>query len=106
MTPEISLSKENVEKAIKEVTHPEITMSLVDLGIATVKEVNNNKVLFEIAIPFPQVPELIINIFKRDLTAAVKKDFPVATMDFTLRIMTEEEQQRFLKSEQENWKGL
>jgi len=106
MPPDSKLTKEAVIETIKPVMHPEITLSLLELGIVHVKEVANNQVLFELAIPFPQVPAMIINIFKRDLSAALEQAFPNATVDFTVRIMTEEERSRFLKLEQEHWKGF
>ncbi len=92
----------DVANAIKDVMHPAINYSLGDLGIVTDIELENNTVKLVFAFPFPEIPiadQLISSIVKpiNDIGLEV---------DYSIRVMTDEERTIFLQMEQAAWKGM
>ncbi len=95
-------TKEDVLKAIENVKHPAIDLSLVELGIIKNIEVENNKAQVTFALPFPNIPivDMLINMIKQPIIGLG------AEFEDTIVLMTEEEKQRFLMLEQSAWKGM
>ncbi len=92
----------DVAKAITHVMHPAINYSLTDLGIVTDVELENDTVSLVFAFPFPNIPiadQLIYSIVKpiNDLGLEV---------NYSIRVMTEEEKTIFMQMEQMGWKGM
>ncbi|RLD63224.1 MAG: metal-sulfur cluster biosynthetic enzyme [Bacteroidetes bacterium] len=96
------ITKEDVLKAIEDVKHPAIDLSLVELGIVKTVEVENNKVKIIFAFPFPNIPiaDMLINSIKQPIIGLG------AEYEDSIVMMTEEEKQRFLMLEQSAWKGM
>jgi len=92
----------DVAKVITKVMHPAINYSLTDLGIVTDVELENDIVSLVFAFPFPDIPiadQLIASIVKpiNDLGLEV---------NYSIRIMTDEEKTVFMQMEQMGWKGM
>ena len=95
-------TKEEVLKAISNVMHPAINLSLTDLGIVDDVKVENNTATAFFAFPFPNIPiaeDLIFSISQPILNLELK-------FKYETRTMTEAEKQKFLSLETANWKGL
>ena len=98
----IMITKEDVLKAIANVKHPAIDLSLLELGVVQTVEVENNKAKVTFAFPFANIPiaDMLINSVKQPIINLG------AEFEGSLVLMTEEEKQRFLMLEQSAWKGM
>ena len=95
------MTKEEVIEIISDVKHPAIDYSLIDLGIVKNIRVEDDKVKITFSLPFPQVPikDMLMNSIDQTLqSSGVNADY-----DFT--VMDEKERTKFLRMEQEAWKG-
>jgi len=94
------ISKEDVLNAIKQVTHPAIDRTLIDLGIVKDISIEDNEVSVVIAFPFPNIPigDMLVNSVKH----------PIEELGVSVRVniivMTQEELNIFLAMEKESWK--
>jgi metal-sulfur cluster biosynthetic enzyme len=96
------ISQKDVEKALSELTHPEINFSLIDLGMIADVVCQENQVVLTLKIPSLQVPikELLIQNVKQTLA-----DLGEATdVKINEKQMTQEERERFMKMAKEGWK--
>ncbi len=96
------ITKEQAIEAIKEVKHPAIDRTLLDLGIVKHVSADEEKVYVTFAFPFPSIPiaDTLISSISQPLQAIG------ATVLVDMVLMTEEEKQKFLQMEQEAWTGL
>jgi len=95
------ISEENVRDLLKEVKHPAIDRSLLNLGIVKEIVVKDDKVVITMALPFPNIPivDQLINSIKESLE-------PLSVeVEITQTMMSPDEVQKFLAMEQEGWKG-
>jgi len=94
--------KEKVEKVLTGVKHPVINLSLVDLGIIKDFNIQKGKVKVIFAFPFPNIP------IKEQIIKSVRKAVEKVGLEIEIEttIMSQEEMQKFLSLEQENWKGV
>jgi ATP-binding protein involved in chromosome partitioning len=99
-----NISKEDVHRAVRQVMHPAISRSLVDLGIAKDITLEHGKVTLTLALPFFGIPISIKDYFVNSLRKVVT-DLG-AEVEIRITEMNQEEQQAFLAMEQESWKGL
>ena len=92
----------DVASAITKVMHPAINYSLTELGIVTDVELVDNKVVLVFAFPFPNIPiaDQLINSIAMPI-----KNLGLE-MEYTIRIMTEEEKAVFMQMEQDAWTGM
>lgn len=83
------------------VNHPAIDYSLIKLGIVSDVKLEGNKVSVVFAFPFPNIP------IAQELVNSVAQ--PVQALDlefeYDIRLMSEEEKNRFLELEAQAWKG-
>ncbi len=96
------ITKEQALEAIKEVKHPAIDHTLLDLGIVKHVSTDEEKVYVTFAFPFPSIP--IADTLIGSISAPLQEIGAEVLVDMVL--MTEEEKQKFLRMEQEAWKGL
>ncbi|HDR50789.1 MAG TPA: DUF59 domain-containing protein [Mariniphaga anaerophila] len=95
------MTQQELIKTLETVEHPAISYSLIKLGIVSHVELNENKVNVVFAFPFPNIPiaDVLINSIAQ----------PIYDMglefEHSIRIMTDEEKNRFLQLEAEAWKG-
>ena len=95
------ISEENIRNMLKEVKHPAVDRSLLDLGIVKKIDVKEGKVVITMALPFPNIP--IID----QLVSSIKEPIDKLGVEVEIKqtVMNQEEVQKFLTMEQENWKG-
>jgi ATP-binding protein involved in chromosome partitioning len=99
-----SISERDVHRAIRQVMHPAISRSLVDLGIAKDITLEHGKVTLTLALPFPDIPFSIKDYLVNSLRKVVTE--LGAEIEIKITGMNHEEREAFLAMEQESWKGL
>ncbi|MCD6496855.1 MAG: DUF59 domain-containing protein [Deltaproteobacteria bacterium] len=98
-------TQETIVEAINKVEHPEVSVSLVDLGmIRDVKVDEESQVTFTLVIPFMGIPDMIRDYMIGSVSKAVTEAGGKVT-GVDLAVMTDEERQAFFQQEQSNWKG-
>ena len=96
------LSQPDINQALSKIMHPEITYSLVDLGMLTNVICKQNKVNLTLKFPFPQVP------VKDFLIQSIKET--LAGLDETIQVkidieqMSQKELDNFMKMAKKGWK--
>jgi len=98
-----NISEEDVHQAIKQVMHPAINCTLVELGMVKDIALNDDEVTLTLAFPFSTIPVSIKDYLVNSLHQAVVK--LGAKIEVTVAEMNQEERLAFLAIEQENWKG-
>lgn len=96
------ITKEAALEAIKDVMHPAINFSLLDLGIVKHVSTDEDIVYVTFAFPFPNIP--IADTLIKSISEPLEKMGAEVRADMVL--MTEAEKQRFLEMEHQAWKGL
>jgi ATP-binding protein involved in chromosome partitioning len=99
-----NVSLQDVKNAIKNVMHPAINCSLVDLGIVKDVTLDGKSARITLVLPALGIPSAIINYFKTNLSNALQNIG--VSLDTDIREMDDEEKQKFFSLEQEKWKGL
>lgn len=90
---------------LKQVEHPSIAASLLDLGMVRDIEINEaGKVDLTLVIPFPSIPDNIRDYMINSLAQAAKT-VGGEVVSVKLEVMNDEERQTFLAVEQANWRG-
>ena len=102
---EAATMQEKIVEAINKVEHPEIAMSLVDLGMVKNVDVNDEgHVTMSLVIPFMGIPDVIKNYMANSLVQAVRGAGGEVD-EIRVEVMTDEERQMFFQREQTNWRG-
>ena len=99
-----NISKEDVHQAIGQVMHPEISRTLVDLGMVKDIALRDDEVTLTLVLPFLGIPDLIKDYLINSLRQVVTK--LGAKVEVRIAEMNEEERLVFLTMEQAGWKGL
>ena len=96
-----NISEKSIRNMLKEVKHPAIDRSLLDLGVIKEIAIKEGKVVITMALPFPNIP--IID----QLIGSIKEPIEKLGVEIEIiqTVMNQEEVQKFLTMEQENWKG-
>ena len=98
-----TFTKEQALEIVKDVKHPSIDNTLLNLGILKDLTVSNdNFVTLTLSLPFPEIPilDMLINSLAQPLMEA-GAEIGVETV-----VMTDEEKQRLFELEKAGWKGL
>lgn len=97
----MTITQQNVFKEVSKVSHPAISYSLVKLGIITDVELTDKRAFVFFAFPFPNIP------IANELINSVSNPLQNMGLEFeySVRIMTEKERNRFLELEAEAWKS-
>jgi len=98
-----NISEEDIHQAIRQVMHPEINRSLVELGMVKDIILKDNEVTLTLMLPLLSIPVSIKDYLMNSLHQAVIK--LGAKIEVRIAEMNEEERQAFLTMEQESWKG-
>lgn len=99
-----SISEEDIHQAIGQVMPPEISRTLVDLGMVRDIAPRGDKVTLTLVLPFIGIPASIKDYLVSSLRQAVMK---LGTkVKVGIAEMNQEERLAFLAIEQEGWKGL
>jgi metal-sulfur cluster biosynthetic enzyme len=97
-----NFSLSDVNQVLAEIMHPEISFSLVDLGMIKDVVCQENRIDLTLKLPFLEVPikELLIQNIKQALA-----DFGEATeVKINLEQMTQEERDKFTRMAKEGWR--
>ena len=98
-----SIATADVEAAIRDVTHPEIDATLVELGMIGTIETDGEAVTIDVAIPMLGIPAAVKQILSDRLASAL------ASMDADLTVefveMDDGQREAFFEMEQQNWSG-
>ena len=99
-----NISKRIIE-SLEKVEHPSISATLLELGMLRNMELTpEGKVSLIMVLPFPNIPENVKNFMINDLAnAAQNAGGKLEKVD--LAVMNDEERQKFLSIEQQNWRG-
>jgi metal-sulfur cluster biosynthetic enzyme len=95
------MTQEDVLNVLSQVEHPAIRYSLIKLGIVTDVKLIGNKVSLVFAFPFPNIP--IADMLIQSIALPVKQ--MNLDLEYTTRVMNDQERQLFLQLETEAWKG-
>ena len=98
-----NVSEEDVRQAIKQVMHPEIDRTLVELGMVKDITLKDNEVTLTLMLPLLSIPVSIKDHLTNSLRQAVMK--LGAEVEVSVAEMNHEDQLAFLAMEQENWKS-
>ena len=99
-----NISEEDVHRAIGQVMHPEISRSLVELGMVKDIALKDDEVSLTLVLPFLGIPASIKDYLVNSLRQAVMK--LGAKVEIGIAEMNQEERLAFLAMKQEGWKGL
>ena len=99
-----NISEEDVRQAIGQVMHPEISCTLVELGMVKDIAVKDDKVSLTLVLPLLGIPASIKDYLVDSLRQAVVK--LGAEVEVKIVEMNQEERLAFLATEQKNWRGL
>ena len=99
-----NISGEEVHQAIGQVMHPEISRTLVELGMVRDIALKGDEVTLTLVLPFLGIPASIEDYLVNSLRQAVIK--LGAKAEVSIVEMNQEERLAFLAMEQESWKGL
>jgi len=98
------ISEKDVHQAIGQVMHPEISRTLVDLGMVKDIALRGDEVTLTLVLPFLGIPASIKDYLLSSLHQAIMK--LGAKAEIRIAEMNQEERLAFLAMEQEGWKGL
>jgi len=98
-----NISEEDVHQAIGQVMHPEISRTLVELGMVKDIALKDDEVALTLVLPFLGIPTSIKDYLVNSLREAVIK--LGANVEVRIAEMNQEERLAFLAMEQEGWKG-
>ena len=99
-----NISEEDVHQAIGQVMHPEVSRTLVELGMVKDIALKDDEVTLTLVLPFLGIPVSIKDYLTNSLRQAVMK--LGAKIEVRVTEMNQEERLAFLAMEQESWKGL
>ena len=98
-----NISEEDVHQAIKQVMHPAINCTLVELGMVKDIALKDDKVTLTLVLPLLSIPISSKDYLVNSLQQAVMK--LGAKIEVRVAEMNQEERLAFLAMEQESWKG-
>jgi len=98
-----NISEEDVHQAVEQVMHPEISRTLVELGMVRDIALKDAEVTLTLVLPFLGIPASIKDYLVNSLRQAVMR--LRANVEIRIAEMNEEERLAFLAMEQEGWKG-
>ncbi|NOZ87208.1 MAG: DUF59 domain-containing protein [Deltaproteobacteria bacterium] len=94
---------EKIQNAIEAVEHPEITLSLVDLGMVRDIQVKDSHATMALVVPFMGIPEVVKQYMVNSLTQAVQEAGGEVD-DIRIEVMTDAERMKFFQMEQSHWR--
>ena len=99
-----NISEEDVHQAVGQVMHPEISCTLVELGMVKDIALRDDEISLSLVLPFLGIPASIKDYLVNSLRQAVMK--LGAKAEIKIAEMNQEERLAFLAMEQEGWRGL
>ena len=99
-----NISEEDVHQAVGQVMHPEISHTLVELGMVKDIALKDDEVSLALVLPLLGIPASIKDYLVNSLRQAVTK--LGVKVEVRIAEMSQQERLTFLAMEQEGWKGL
>jgi len=99
-----NILEEDVHQAVGQVMHPEISCTLVELGMVKDVALEGDEVTLTLVLPFLGIPAPIKDYLVNSLRQAVMK--LGAKAEIKIAEMNQAERLAFLAMEQEGWRGL
>ena len=99
-----NISEEDVHQAVGQVMHPEISHTLVELGMVKDIALKDDEVSLTLVLPLLGIPASIKDYLVNSLRQAVMK--LGVKVNVKIAEMSQQERLTFLAMEQEGWKGL
>ena len=97
------ISRDTVLSILEKIEHPEIALSLNELGMIIDAAVDNNLVRIAIALPKMDIPAAVYKAITDLVVNALQK--PGITIQPEYFEMTAENRERFFELAKANWKG-
>ncbi len=97
------MNREQVLEKLKTVEHPEIAVSLVDLGMIFDVALEGNTAKLALAFPMANIPQAVVDAIVSEAAGALKEfGLEIKTEFFE---MTPEARENFFTLARANWKG-
>lgn len=97
-------TRELILSFLKQVEHPEIALSLIELGMIIDVVVNNNVACVAIALPKENIPKIVIWTLEKQI---IEKIEPLGLkLEAEYFDMTPENRNRFFRLANANWKTI
>ena len=97
------MTREDVLEKLKTVEHPEIAVSLVDLGMIIDVAVEGNTAKLALAFPMANIPQVVMDAVVNSASSTIKElGLEMQTEFFE---MTMEARENFFTQARANWKG-
>ncbi|MBA7703097.1 hypothetical protein ES703_111879 [subsurface metagenome] len=95
--------KVKIEKALKEIEHPEVSSTLFNLGMIKDIDIKEGKVTLTLKVPMLDIPikDYLIN----DIKSTVKKEDENVEVEIKIEEMNGDERARFMRMAQDAWRG-
>lgn len=97
------VNREQVLEAIKNIEHPEIAVTLMDLGMILDVNVTGETAAVAMALPMMGIPEAVRNMLVESIRG------PIESLGLTMQVeffeMTPEARENFFTLSRANWKG-
>jgi metal-sulfur cluster biosynthetic enzyme len=97
------ITRETVLKKLENIEHPEIALSLVDLGMIIDVAVEKQMAKVAIALPMLNIPKAVIDAILQSITPSIKELGLTLQADFFE--MTTEVKDNFFAAARAKWKG-
>lgn len=98
-----AITREEVLERLKTVEHPEIAVSLVDLGMILDVAVQGNKVKVAIALPMMNIPAAVTEAIVNSISGPMREMGLETEAEYFE--MAPEVRDNFFAAAQSNWKG-
>ncbi len=99
-----TITREIVLSILEKIEHPEIALSLAELGMIIDAAVDDNKVRVAIALPKMDIPAAVYKAITDCVVNAIQK--PGITVQPEYFEMTAENRERFFRLANANWKTM
>ena len=100
--PEV-VTREHVLEHLKKVEHPEIAVSVIDLGMILDVAVEDKTARVAIALPMLNIPAIVRDAIAENIAASIQE--LGLEMQAEYFQMTEEIKEQFFAAARANWKG-
>jgi len=99
----IESTKVKIEKALREIEHPEIRSTLFNLGMIKDVDIKKDKVTHTLNVPMLGIP--IKDYLIKDINSAVKKENENVEVEINIEEMNVDERTKFMKIARDAWLG-
>ena len=99
-----NFSEKYIRREIRNVMHPTIHCSLVEIGVVKIIEIKPGRVIITMALPFANVPASLKDYLIESLRESIEE--VNTAVEIQTEVMGKEELKKFLTLEKEHWKHV